>query len=293
MKLSIFFFLFLFTSASILAEENSILVTAQWVKDHQSDPKVVLVQVNFLKLDYDAEHIAGARYLWPGSLAPDSPLGAMNLPDLKTAQQVIEDLGISNDSHVILYFVRNEVSPTTRMFLTFENLGMKGKVSLLDGGLEAWKKAGFTTTKDLPQVKKGKFKPSSLGFIVDKDYVVKNLNSNSTVIVDARMKKFYDGEPVGNPRDGHIAGAKNIFYQDMVDPNNFFKATDQLQPYFAPVIDSKEKEIVAYCFIGQTASVVYFAGRILGYNMKLYDGSMQEWSRIKELPMEVTEKKQP
>ena len=293
MKPSIFFILFLFFSVSVLAEENSILVTAQWLKEHQSDAKVVLVQVNFLKLDYDAEHIIGARYLWPGSLAPDSPLGAMNEPDLKIAQQVVEDLGISNDSHVVLYFVRNEVSPTARIFLTFENLGMKGKVSLLDGGLEAWKKAGFETTKDVPTVKKGKFKPASLGYIVNKDYVLKNLNSTSAVIVDARMKKFYDGEPVGNPRDGHIAGAKNIPYPDLIDSNNFIKPADQLQGYFTPVIDSKEKEIVTYCFIGQTASVVYLAGRILGYNMKLYDGSMQEWSRIKELPMELTEKKQP
>ena len=291
MKPSLIFLLAALFSTSVHAQENSVLVTAPWVKDHQADAKVVLVQVNFLKLDYDAEHIAGARYLWPGSLAPDSPLGAMNEPDLKSARQVVEDLGISNDSHVILYFVRNEVSPTARIFLTFENLGMKGKVSLLDGGLEAWKKAGFTTTKDLPSVKKGKFKPASLGFIVDKDYVLKNLNTNTTVIVDARMKKFYDGEPVGNPRDGHIAGAKNIPYPDLIDPNNFIKPVDQLQGYFTPVVDSKEKEVVTYCFIGQTASVVYLAGRILGYHMKLYDGSMQEWSRIKELPMELTEKK--
>ena len=66
--------------------------------------------------------------------------------------------------------------------------------------------------------------------------------------------------------------------------------TDQLQNYFTPVA-GKDKELVTYCFIGQTASVVYFAGRLLGYHMKLYDGSMQEWSRIKELPMETTPKK--
>jgi len=291
MKTTVIFLLSVLFPVSMLAQENSILVTAQWVKDHQSDPKVVLIHVNNLRLEYDAEHIQGARYLWTGSLAPDSPEGAMNEPDLKSAQQVVESLGISNDSHVVIYFVRNEVSPTARIFLTFENLGMKGKVSLLDGGLDAWKKAGFPTTKDVPVVKKGKFKPASLGFIVDKNYVLKNLNSNATVIVDARMKKFYDGEPVGNPRDGHIAGAKNIPYPDLIDPNNFIKPLDQLQGYFTPIIDSKEKEVVTYCFIGQTASVVYLAGRILGYNMKLYDGSMQEWSRIKELPMELTEKK--
>ncbi len=290
MKLFVLLISCLLSSLSGFGQE-SILVNAQWVKDHQSDPKMVLVQVNFLKLDYDAEHIAGARYLWPGSLAPDSPQGAMNEPDMKSAKEVMEGLGISNDNHVVIYFVRSEVSPTARIFLTIENLGMKGKVSLLDGGLEAWKKAGFPTTKDLPIVKKGKFAPASLGFIVDKNYVLKNLNSSSTVIVDARMKKFYDGEPVGNPRDGHIAGAKNIPYPDLIDPNNFIKPTDQLQGYFTSAVDSKEKEVVTYCFIGQTASVVYLAGRILGYNMKLYDGSMQEWSRIKELPMEMTEKK--
>src|SRR6478609_6973731 len=162
MKPSFVFFLAWLCSASLLAQENPILVTAQWLKDHQSDPKLILVHVNNLQLDYDAEHIPGARYLWTGALAPDSPMGAMNEPDLKSAKEIVENLGISNDSHVIIYFVRNEVSPTARIFLTFENLGMKGKVSLLDGGLDAWKKAGFTTTRDLPQVKKGKFIPASL-----------------------------------------------------------------------------------------------------------------------------------
>jgi thiosulfate/3-mercaptopyruvate sulfurtransferase len=115
------------------------------------------------------------------------------------------------------------------------------------------------------------------------------MKSDAGVVVDARMQRFYDGEPTGNPRDGHIAGAKNIPYTEMVDQANFFKPADQLQNYFTTVAD-KNKELVTYCFIGQTASVVYMAGRILGYNMKLYDGSMQEWSRIESLPMEKTPK---
>ena len=77
----------------------------------------------------------------------------------------------------------------------------------------------------------------------------------------------------------------------MRDPTNVFKTDEQLQPYFNAVTDTKKPKVV-YCFIGQTASVVYMAGRILGYPMKLYDGSMQEWSRIKDLPMEITEKKE-
>ncbi len=277
--------------ASDLMAQVPILVTPKWVSEHKGEANVRILQVNFLKFDYDNEHVPGAAYLWPGWLAPDSPSGAMNKPGLKEATAIIEGFGISNTSHVILYFVRSEVSATARMFLTFENLGMVGRVSLMDGGLEAWKKEGLPVTKEVPSLKKGSFTAKDLGLLVDKNYVLKNLKSEAASIVDARMTKFYDGEPTGNPRDGHIAGAKNIQYTDMVDQNNIFKPVDQLQGYFNPDVPDKKKEIVTYCFIGQTASVVYLSARILGYQAKLYDGSMQEWSRIPELPMELTEKK--
>lgn len=278
------------SAISLQAQDVPVLISPQWLHEHQSDANVVILHVNFLKFDYDNEHIAGARFLWPGWLAPDSPVGAMNDPDPAKAKEVIESLGISNNSHVILCHVRNEISPTARMFLAFENLGMKGRVSLLNGGMDAWKKAGYDVTKEVPTVKKGKFKVNKATYIVDKNYVLKYLKSDSVDIVDARMKRFYDGEPTGNPRDGHIAGAKNIPYTEMTDATNVFKPNDQLQTYFSAVSE-KKKPMVVYCFIGQTASVVYLAGRVLGYPMQLYDGSMQEWSRIKELPMEVTEKK--
>jgi thiosulfate/3-mercaptopyruvate sulfurtransferase len=282
----------LFVSAVLLADAP-ILVTPKWVYDHRNDANVRIIQVNYLKFDYDNEHIPGSGYLWPGWLAPDGPQGAMNLPDLSKAKEVVEGLGISNSSHVILYFIRDEVSATARMFLTFENLGMIGKVSLIDGGLEAWKKEGFPVTKELPTIKKGSFQPTDLGLLVNKDYVSQNLKSPKVKLIDARPTRYYDGAPVGNPRNGHIAGAKNIVYTEMVDQSNVFKPVDQLEGYFNPVVPDKNTEIVTYCFIGQTASVIYMSARILGYKAKLYDGSMQEWSRIPELPMEETEKKDP
>ena len=110
-----------------------------------------------------------------------------------------------------------------------------------------------------------------------------------TALINREDALLVDVSPIGDFEKGHIAGARNIVYTEMIDPSNFFKPSEQLQSYFTPVA-GKDKELVAYCFIGQTASVVYVAGRILGYPMKLYDGSMQEWSRIKELPMETTPK---
>jgi thiosulfate/3-mercaptopyruvate sulfurtransferase len=281
-----------FISLSALAADVPILVTPKWVNEHKGDANVRLLHVSFLKFDYDNEHIADAAYLWPGWLAPDGPEGSMNIPDLKKAEEIIGGLGISNDTHVILYFIRNEVSPTTRMFLSLENLGLYGKVSLLDGGIEAWKKEGLPITKEIPTFKKASFKAKNIGLLVDKNYVLKSLKSETTRVVDARATRFYDGEPTGNPRDGHITGAKNIPYQEMVDQSNMFKSVEQLQEYFNPVVPDKKTEVVTYCFIGQTASVVYLTARMLGYPAKLYDGSMQEWSRLQELPMEKTEKKE-
>ncbi len=284
--------IFLYLLASILGNaQDAILVTPQWLKDHMSDPNLVIVQSNYLQLEYDQEHIAGARYLWPGLLAPDGPQGSMNAPDVVKANELLGSMGISNKTMIVLCHARSDVSQTARMFLMLEYLGMKGKVVFLNGGLEAWKKAGFDATAEVPAVTKAKFNAVVTPLLVDKDYVMKNLNSTSTIIVDARTKQIYDGAPAGQPRDGHIAGAQNIPYMEMLDPATaVFKPSEQLQTYFTPVA-TKDKELVTYCFIGQTASVVYMAGRILGYNMKLYDGSIQEWSRLKDLPMEKTETK--
>jgi len=287
-QLTILFCLLAFLPS--LAQET-ILVTPQWLNEHKADKDLVIIQPSFLKYDYDTEHIEGARYLWPSALSPDSPQGSMNAPDPKAAAEMLGSLGISRNSKVVICHVRNDVSQNARVFLVLEQLGLKGNVHFLNGGLEGWKKAGYPVTKEVPSYKKASFTPSVTTLLVDKEYVKQNLSSDKTIIVDARAKNAYDGEPVGQPRDGHIAGAKNIPYQEMLDPATFvFKPSDQLQSFFTPVA-STDKELVAYCYIGQTASVVYLAGRILGYNMKLYDGSIQEWSRISELPMEKTEKK--
>jgi thiosulfate/3-mercaptopyruvate sulfurtransferase len=277
----------------VSAQEQPILVTPQWVNEHLQDPTLVILQTNAMQWDYNKEHIAGALFLWPEWLLPNSPeTGVYNIPDKKTATAVLQRLGINKNSKIVVCHVRNEVTVTARIFLTLEQLGLRGQVSYLNGGLEAWKKAGFPLTKDLPVVKKGNYKVRYGNVIVDKDYVLQSLHSDTSVVVDARMKRFYDGEPTGNPRDGHITGALNIPYPDMIDSLNFFKPLDQLQGYFMPVVPDKNKEIVTYCFIGQTASVLYIAGRLLGYKFRLYDASLQEWSRKEELPMEKTKKEE-
>lgn len=281
----------LFLLGTCKAIGQDLLVTPLWVHEHSKDQDLVILQVNRMKLDFELEHIPGAKFLWNGWLAPNTPDGNMNAIDPKEGEKTLRTLGINNNSLVVVCFTKDEVTVTARMFLMLEYLGLKDRVRWLDGGMEAWKAKGFEIAKG-PDIlsKKGKFKANPQPIIVDKNYVKNRLEDPAISIVDARFKRFYDGEPVGYPRDGHIKGAKNIPYNEMVTETNLFKSSDDLTTYFNPVSTNKENEIVMYCFIGQTASVVYLAGRILGYPMKLYDGSMEEWSRIPELPMETTPK---
>jgi len=282
---------FAFSLFAFAAKSQNVIVSPQWLNDNMNDPNLVIVQPSFLKMDYDNEHIKGARYLWPDWLTANSPQGTYNPPDPKAATKVLQELGINKDSKVVLCHAFSDVSITARMFITLENLGLRDKVYFLNGGLVAWKNAGFPVTKDLPVVKKGNFVATvSTPLLVDKDYVLQSLKTKSAEVVDARMKRFYDGDPTGNPRDGHIAGALNLAYTDMIDATNNIKPTDTLLKNFQAVLPDKNKEVVTYCFIGQTASVIYLTGRQLGYNVKVYDGSMQEWSRMPELPMEKTKK---
>jgi thiosulfate/3-mercaptopyruvate sulfurtransferase len=271
--------------------QQPVLVTPQWLIENMKDPNLVILYTGFIiKADYNREHIEGSRFLWPEWLAFNTPEANMVSADAKAATKVLQDLGINKNTKIVICHKGADVTIASRMFLALENFGLKGNVSFLNGGIEAWKKAGFPVTNKPAEFKKGNYVASENGMLVGKDYVQNALQTRSSEVVDARMKRWYDGDPTGNPRDGHISGAKNIPYPDMIDSTNTLKPVEVLEKNFASVVPDKQKEIVVYCFIGQTASVDYLVGRSLGYNMKLYDGSMQEWSRIPELPMEKTKK---
>jgi thiosulfate/3-mercaptopyruvate sulfurtransferase len=276
-------------STVTIAQSNPVLVTPAWLQEHKQDKNLVILQSNFLRLDFEREHIPGARFLWPDWLGAHSPEGNFNAPDLATARKTLQLLGINQNTQVVLVYTRTDLTITARMFLTLEHLGLFGKISLLDGGLEEWKKAGLSVEAGAsPTVAKGNIEPKYQQLLVDKNYVQQALTGTGKMVVDARLKRFYDGDVTGNPRDGHITGAFNLPYPDLIDSTTKFKSVQQLSNYFNAVNNDKKREMIGYCFIGQTASVLYLAGRILGYPMKIYDGSLQEWSRLPELPMEKT-----
>jgi thiosulfate/3-mercaptopyruvate sulfurtransferase len=250
---------------------------------------LVLFQVGE-KDEYVAGHIPGAQFI---SLADISmPRGeglALELPPAAQLKATFEKLGVSDKSRIVVYFSKDWVTPTARVFLTLDYLGLGERTSILDGGLPAWRaeKRPVTTAEDIVKMGKISAQPRPQT-VVDSAWVNTNLNKPGVMILDARAPKFYTGEDAGRmPRGGHILSAKSIPFSSLVeDSNNKFKSADTLRGLFNAAGVKKGDSVATYCHIGQQASLLYFVARYLGYDAHLYDGSFEDWSRRSELPVE-------
>jgi thiosulfate/3-mercaptopyruvate sulfurtransferase len=270
------------------AAREPLLVTIDWLADHLNDPSLVLLQIGEKK-DYDKGHIPGAQFLEYESISTPHGQGLMlELPPVEQLVSVFERLGVSNRSHIILYFGTNWVSPTTRVYWTLDYLGLGDRTSILNGGLVAWEATHHPVSTEVKPPAKGSITPAPRKEIVaDADWVGSHLNKSTVTIIDARTHEFYNGsQSDGNLRSGHIPGATNLVYLDVVDQdNNKFKSADALKDLFRAAGLKPGNLMVSYCHIGQRATVLYFTARMLGYDAKMYDGSWEDWSHRTNLPI--------
>jgi thiosulfate/3-mercaptopyruvate sulfurtransferase len=268
---------------------ESILVTPTWLSERMKRPGLVIFEIGG-KPDYDAGHIPGAQFITMRDIAAPRVEGqlALELPDPARLDSVLEARGVSDDSYVVLYFGKDWVSPTTRVFLTLEWIGLRGRVSILDGGLPAWRAENRPVTTDIPAVSKGNFTPRVRNdVVVDAGYVSQHLRDAKVAIIDARDAGFYT-DSIDNemPRGGHIAGAHSIPFGTVVVEDNHLKSPADLRAIFSAAGAEPGDTVVSYCHIGQQGTLVFFAARLLGYNVRLYDGSFEDWSKRSELPVE-------
>ncbi|MET0753683.1 MAG: rhodanese-like domain-containing protein [Pyrinomonadaceae bacterium] len=276
--------------ACAITEDTPVKVPVAWLEEHLNHKQLILLHVG-VKEEYDAGHIPGAQFITLQDIsttAEESDL-SLQLPSAEKLKTVFERFGISNDSRVIVYFGKDWISPATRVYFTLDYAGLGKNTSILDGGMPAWTAAGKTLTKDLPTVRQGSLKIETNEAIVAKsDFVKSNLNKDTVKIIDARTPNFWDGSSAGGqPRAGRIPGAKNIPFSTVTDEKGLLKDEATLRKMFEDAGVKPYDTIVAYCHIGQQGSLDYFAAKSLGYKVKLYDGSFQEWSRLSELPVEA------
>jgi thiosulfate/3-mercaptopyruvate sulfurtransferase len=273
---------------------SDLLVTTEWLAKELTNPKLVLLHVGE-KGEYDAGHIPGAQFLRLQDLSTpmtrDEKVLALELPSADDLRGRLERFGISDDSRIVIYWGNDWVSPSTRALLTLQYVGLGAQASILDGGLPAWKKAGQAVTTVVPAARSGKLSARpTVPVTVDADFVKAHVRAPGYTIIDARNTIFYDGPPSEHEaKPGHVPGSVNLVFDVPFGDENTLLPEAQLRDVFARAGVKPNDTIIAYCHIGQQATVVVFAAQTLGYNVKLYDGSFQDW-KLRALPIESSRK---
>lgn len=268
------------------ANGQGMLVSVSWLAENRRDPSLVLLHVASIRRDYSNGHIPGARFLWTNAMASSNPDLTYEVPDIEQLDTTLKALGVNNDSRIILYGAGGNVTIVTRMFFTLDYLGLGGRTAILDGGLDAWKAAGHQVSKEPTVFQRGNvtLQPNT-GLVATWDVVRSAVDKPGFSIIDARGAQFYQGNGGGMPRAGHIPSAKNIPFSTVVDSTNKMKSVAELQKMFADAGVKQGDNVVTYCHIGQQATLLYFTSKYLGYNVRLYDGSFEDWSGREEGPV--------
>jgi thiosulfate/3-mercaptopyruvate sulfurtransferase len=232
--------------------------------------------------DYKRGHIPGARYLAMKLFTADN--GAVNteLPSLDQLQKTFGDLGIGDNTRVVIY-ATNWFPNAARAFFTLDYLGHGEKSALLDGGIEQWLAEDRPVSGEVAKFSPAVFTPhihENFRALLDevKNDVEAKPGEEPEQIVDARPARRYSA--------GHLGGAGNVYWQETLvsEDNPVFQSPEKLRALYASRGIVPGKKIVTYCEVGLQASHGYFLAKYLGYDAAMYDGSYQEWSS-KNMPV--------
>jgi thiosulfate/3-mercaptopyruvate sulfurtransferase len=276
-----------------MSGRDEVLVSTQWVADHMKDAKVKLIEVDVDTTQYDEGHVQGATgFNWTSQLQDQV---RRDIASKEQIEQLLSDAGVGNDDTVILYGDNNNWFAAYAFWL----LTMYGhkELKLMDGGRKKWLDEGRPTTKDAAKPAKASYKAkdADLSLRAHSDDVLKAISGGKHALVDVRSPAEYNGEimaPPGLPetaqRMGHIPSAQNVPWSQAANEDGTFKSEEDLKKLYGGKGVTGDKDVIAYCRIGERSSHTWFALKyLLGYkNVKNYDGSWTEWGSMVGMPIE-------
>ncbi len=279
-------------SSACLAREIPPFVSVEWLARNISSPKVIIIDIRD-GVEYRKSHIKGAINVSIDSWAVEKSGLLREAPDEKDLHILLGSIGAKADSRIIVVGrgIRDfDRADAIRVAWTILIAGIKD-VSVLDGGFLRWMTEEKAVTTDIPVVKPAKYDgKTDLSSIVSKSYVLNKISE--AVIVDAREADVYSGAKVEPwaQKAGHIKGAVNLPAPLVFQRYGLLKSPNELADMAEKVIGSdRDKEIIIYCGAGPFSTVwSYLLTELLGYtNVKVYDGSMQEWVMEPSGPVET------
>lgn len=274
--------------APLLPATQGMLIDGAWLEKHLANENVVILHVG-APADYEEGHIPGARLLRLEDISTTGPNDLRNeLPPVDALREAFGKLGVTDEAQVVVYHVGQAVQTATRAWFTLDYLGLSGRISLLDGGLALWKKEGRAVSKQTVPPATGRFTPRPAPVkVASAEWIRMHLQDPGVMIVDARAPEYYSGADKGAmSRAGRVPGAFNAPFSSFLDEEGRFKSKDALKKLLRTGDRHPEPLRVTYCHSGVQATVPYFAGRYLGLDMRLFDGSFQAWSQRSEFPVE-------
>lgn len=274
------------------------LISPKELLDNIDYKNLVLVDCRFSLMDkeyskkcYEKEHIQGARRIdletELASIAKEHG-GRHPLPSVDSLKDTFDNLGINNDSVIVVYDGGDLAGPS-RLWWILKYLG-HNEVYVLNGGIDEYKKIGGKTDNRPVSYKKGNFIPNvNENLRVDMEYVRERLHDEDVVIIDSRENIRYIGEyePV-DKKSGHIPGAPNYFWMDVLEKDEEcikLKSKDELKKHFEDL--RKYKEVIIYCGSGITACVNSLALNEIDIDNKVYAGSFSDWISYDENEIET------
>ena len=272
------------------AVRESLLVSTAWLAAHLRDPDLVIVSVEHMSGMHAAqEQVPGARTVDVMTFT----VGSFDLAPVPVLDSLIEALGISNTSRVVLY---GDPWVTGFIYVALDYLGHGDRTALLDGGLEQWRAEGRPVAAPVARHARAQFTPHLRpGIVVDATWLRDHLRDRNLALLDVRTSDEYLGQGTdhGTRRVGHIPGARLVpWLQTFERPANAqdsrasrLLSPGELRTLFRRGGVTPGTQPVTYCTVGMRASHMYFVLRYLGYDPKFYDGSLTDWSQRSELPL--------
>ncbi|MFL1376949.1 MULTISPECIES: sulfurtransferase [unclassified Nocardiopsis] len=274
---------------------SDVLVDADWVEAHLDDDNVVLVEVDEDTSAYDKGHIPGAVKIdWKTDL--QDPV-RRDFIDKTGFEKLLSAKGIGNDDFVVLYGGNNNWF-AAYAYWYFKLYGHES-VRLLDGGRKKWELDSRELVEEVPERAATEYraKDQDLAIRAFRDEVVEAIGTKD--LVDVRSPDEFVGKllaPAHLPqeasqRPGHIPTARNIPWAKTANEDGTFKTAEELRELYTEAGVDLEKDIIAYCRIGERSSHTWFAlHEIVGLeNVKNYDGSWTEYGSLVGVPIELGE----
>lgn len=266
----------------LAAAAPGLLVSPAELTAALKDPATVVVFVDSSVDNFTAGHIPNARFVRYDEIAITVDGIPTELPPVDQLRKVLGAIGISDKSNVVIY---GSPIAATRLFFTLDYMGHPS-VKVLNGGLNAWKAGGGAIEVGAPKPGAtaslaSKPNPSR---VVSADWIKERLSSEKMTLLDARPDDEFtgaDGGMGGSHVKGHLPDARQLVWNSLLDAYGKFLPDAQLRKKFEMIGARTNTPLVSYCMVGMRASVTYFVARHLGYDARLYDGSIVDWTRRK------------